>query len=270
MPSTSFHPLQEMNLLPSYKNCIIEESNPLSGIIWEFYEFDTNEMPLEGLLCLPDSCPDMIFQLTPRYNMPLALGCFSHASRHLFPKNTTLFGIRFAAGVFHRFSNIPIGSFLGKEVLLSKTDTWTIALSHALQDAKGFSARTEIAMYFLKQHCNKHSASPVVEQISTAIVRTHGLLRINELASQLGCSDRYLRMLCTRYIGQSPKQFAETMQFQMAICHFAASPNETLEELAFQCGFLDSAHMNKIFKHLTGCAPSTFLADFSPLHAETK
>lgn len=267
MSACLYHPIQYMNLLASYRNYVVQPSDPVYGIVWEFYEFDTSDIAEGGLMCLPDACPDMIFTL--QAEKVYALGCFKTAVLHTFPINSKIFGIRFVTGAFNQVSTIPIKTFLGTEVDLCDEDARIASFHETLIEAPSFMTRVQAGMQFVLARYKPDDGCQLIHWMVDEIVRSKGNMPIRTLAETVHYSERYLRQQFNRYVGQSPKQFSDIVRFQMTIRHFVNEQDENIEELAFQSGYYDTAHMTKMFKQLTGCAPGSFLDSLSKVRAET-
>jgi transcriptional regulator GlxA family with amidase domain len=84
-----------------------------------------------------------------------------------------------------------------------------------------------------------------------------GLIRIEKLAGQAGLSVRQFERRFIEGIGLTPKLFARTTRFQMALD--ASSRFTTFRsglEIAHEFGYFDQAHMIREFHALGGSPPS--------------
>jgi len=78
---------------------------------------------------------------------------------------------------------------------------------------------------------------------------------VTDLAERLGISDRYLRRLFDKYLGMSPKQYAQYHQVMFAkqLLHQSSMP---IAEVAFASGFNSVRRFNDAFKSLLRLSPS--------------
>ena len=75
--------------------------------------------------------------------------------------------------------------------------------------------------------------------------QSHGMERIEAIASQLGWSRKHLAARFRDEIGLSPKTVAQMMRFNLALAH-ARRQTCGWAELAGLCGYADQAHLVRI------------------------
>ena len=93
--------------------------------------------------------------------------------------------------------------------------------------------------------------------------RSHGDVRVQELACQLGCSRRYLRDAFVRQVGVSPKMVGRLMRFQHVRERIERAPARWCE-VAYSAGYADQSHLNREFRDLAGTTPSDFVSRLIP------
>jgi AraC-like DNA-binding protein len=97
-----------------------------------------------------------------------------------------------------------------------------------------------------------------------ALLRSGGQVGIAQLAADTGWSDRHLRARFRAEIGLTPKAAARVIRFDRARRQLAgrvtAGAAPDLAGLAADCGFYDQAHLDREFRALAGCPPTTWLA----------
>jgi AraC-like DNA-binding protein len=97
------------------------------------------------------------------------------------------------------------------------------------------------------------------------LLRSGGTATVSELASDTGWSDRYLRSRFRLETGLGPKEAARVIRFDRVRRRlqrrFAAGQPLALADLAVSAGYFDQAHMDRDFRQLAGCAPTTWLAE---------
>ncbi|HAS6084879.1 TPA: helix-turn-helix domain-containing protein [Vibrio vulnificus] len=79
--------------------------------------------------------------------------------------------------------------------------------------------------------------------------------RLSALAQRLGVSDRYIRQLFRRYLGISPKQYAQSQQllFAKQLLHGSSL---SVTEIGFASGFNSTRRFNDAFQKSMGMPPS--------------
>ena len=101
---------------------------------------------------------------------------------------------------------------------------------------------------------------PVIEEIEVA----HGNVRLGELESRLGISERQFRRQFQRFVGMTPKTFCRTLQVNAALSALLARSERKLPELAVEFGFADQSHMIRAFAEFLGTSPTRLLEDLEP------
>ncbi|KJY67851.1 DNA-3-methyladenine glycosylase 2 family protein [Vibrio nigripulchritudo] len=91
-----------------------------------------------------------------------------------------------------------------------------------------------------------------IKLIEQGALQTHG---IAGLSDRLGISDRYLRKLFDKYLGMSPKQYAQYHQLMFAkqLLH---ESSVSVSDIAFASGFNSVRRFNDAFKTLLKLTPS--------------
>lgn len=96
------------------------------------------------------------------------------------------------------------------------------------------------------------------------LMRSGGRVPVSQLAEQTGWSDRHLRARFRTETGLGPKEAARVIRFDRArrqlMRHALAGEPLALADLAADAGYFDQAHLDREFRLLAGCAPTTWLA----------
>ena len=92
-----------------------------------------------------------------------------------------------------------------------------------------------------------------------------GTVSVAELAAETGWSDRHLRGRFRAETGLGPKEAARVIRFDQTRRRLdrrgAAGRPLDLAGLASSAGYFDQAHMDREFRQLAGCPPTTWLAE---------
>ncbi|HWQ77950.1 MAG TPA: helix-turn-helix domain-containing protein [Anaerovoracaceae bacterium] len=249
-----------------YRNFVVPSGHPLFGIVSDFYQFDSASA--DGEVCvIPDGCMDLLF----RYgggDVSKTLEGY-HRKKVVIPVNQigNAFGVRFVPGelanLIHMQSSeligdhAPLTDFLKKDPMLDRMDQ--------LQD---FDQRIEtISGYLFKLIQNSRGTVDIVRYCTDKIINSQGNVHIRELSEDTGYSIRYLRVLYHRYVGVSPKELCEIIQFQNSFFQFALLQKEhkdfSLCDIAAQGGYYDQSHMNKSYRRMAGSLPGRLFSEIS-------
>jgi AraC-like DNA-binding protein len=86
------------------------------------------------------------------------------------------------------------------------------------------------------------------------IQQTHGLVRVADLADEVGWSRRHLTERFTDEYGIGPKQAARIERFTNAKALLEAGC--PVADVAARCGYADQGHLTRDFRALGGCTPT--------------
>jgi AraC-like DNA-binding protein len=97
------------------------------------------------------------------------------------------------------------------------------------------------------------------------LLATGGTTSVADLAAQTGWSDRHLRARFRAEVGLGPKEAARVIRFDRArrILQRRSWTGQplALADLAAVGGYFDQAHLDRDFRQLAGCPPTTWLAE---------
>lgn len=96
------------------------------------------------------------------------------------------------------------------------------------------------------------------------LLRSGGNVAVSELAAETGWSERYLRSRFRAETGLAPKEAGRVIRFDRTRRRLqrraAAGQPLDLAGLAVSAGYFDQAHLDRDFRLLAGCPPTTWLA----------
>jgi AraC-like DNA-binding protein len=91
--------------------------------------------------------------------------------------------------------------------------------------------------------------------------RTAGGAGVARLAEGTGWSRRHLLTRFRDQVGLAPKAAGRVLRFERAAGLLVAGTAGTIADVAAACGYADHAHLDREFRALAGCTPSTYLAE---------
>lgn len=132
-------------------------------------------------------------------------------------------------------------------------------LDERLADCRSFQARVSTADAFLMRRI---PGAPTVDRIAAAasfVVRNDGRVRIPDLASSVGISQRQFEREFDDRFGMRPKLFARIVRFQAALDHKARSNTKSWTDVAHEFGYYDQMHLIHDFEEFTAGTPTETL-----------
>jgi AraC-like DNA-binding protein len=160
---------------------------------------------------------------------------------------------------------VPAGELAGRAITLG--DLWgdrAAVVRDQLLDTHDDAARVQIVQRSLERAlAERRPQTPAA--VGEALRRIEGAggdLRVRDLASGLGLSDRRLEQLFHWHVGLSPKASCRLARFRATVELLADTPHpergHSWAELALEGGFSDQSHLVNEFRALTGLAPRDF------------
>lgn len=111
------------------------------------------------------------------------------------------------------------------------------------------------------------SAAPARAEVVLAwdrLVATGGAVEVGALARELGWSRRHLGERFRSEIGLSPKTMARVVRFERSRRLLERPDHPRLADVAVRVGYYDQAHLNREWRLLAGCTPTTWMAEELP------
>lgn len=81
-------------------------------------------------------------------------------------------------------------------------------------------------------------------------------IRVRDLASAAGIHPVHVARLFRRYTGVTPGEYLQQLRVQEA-CRLMQEPRRSLGEIAFESGFADQSHMNRVVRRFVHCSPGS-------------
>lgn len=149
---------------------------------------------------------------------------------------------------------VPLDDLLTPELAL-EARAWAAAVVHA----PGLAARAEATDRFLLRRL-EHAPGGLdpVDAAVELLERHAGLLRVSELAAELGHGERTLRRRFREAIGVSVKTFARITRFEHAHAFLQATPGTGWKEAVARFGYADQSHLLLDYRELAGTSPTRF------------
>lgn len=145
-------------------------------------------------------------------------------------------------------------SFSLEEILPHKRENTTILLEKIKEQKNPETIFQSLQqLLFNKQrYCEPPALILRLLQISK---ENSSLLKVSQLARQLGISDRYLRKICQEQLGQSPKQLLRIDRFTRSLQNRLEYREYTWSDIAHLSGFTDHSHLIAEYQQLVGRTP---------------
>lgn len=111
----------------------------------------------------------------------------------------------------------------------------------------------------LRECWKEYELHPVTRLGLRTIGRSAGLVRMGDIAREMGVSQRWLIEKFKRDVGVAPKQLCRLVRFERAVAALHAG-GERWVDVAVESGFYDQAHFNHEFREFAGITPGEYQA----------
>ncbi len=238
------------------KKCIMKYN------LSHFYQF-TAESDHMGVI--PDACIDMLFWEKNGVMKAKAAGTLLQKGTTKTELNCQYFGVRFIPGVNPMTGNVKLSELVNNEISLDDIIIGRQereALLEQMHEADSFHKKTEVYMNFylksfFKQPEDKNSLKFAIHK---QILQSDGSLKLSELSSYTGYSQRYLNQKIHEDFGMNPKNLIRFIRFQKSVSRLV----ETIHcsngaDTALLSGYYDQSHFIKEFVKMSGFTPSAYI-----------
>ena len=173
-----------------------------------------------------------------------------------------IFGVRFLPGATYALFHRELEYSIRSRVELGRLFRDISRIGQPLCKALSFARRREIVEdYLAGQLARRPGGEQILSRCVAQIIRSDGLIPVQELAEESGYSVRYLRQLFVQHVGHSPKELAMIVRMQRALRWIWEHPGDSLGETAARFGFADQSHMNREFRRFLGVTSGAVQGD---------
>lgn len=134
-------------------------------------------------------------------------------------------------------------------------------LQARIAEADGFEDRVGIMEKFLLQQLARIRGRGRFIMAADQVFAVRGVLRVADIASQIGLSQRQFERGFRAETGCPPKLYARVARFQTALDMKVASPDRSWLEIAHSLYYHDQMHMVHDFQSMSGSSPGRLMAE---------
>lgn len=221
--------------------------------------------------CMADGCPDLLFHYKGQSDKlgasDEAQSCFtsgmqgqSHQyKRFIFDDDFGMFGVYFYPHAIPRLFSIPADVVANQMPDLSSLLGQVAAgLEERIMLAKDNNERAAIVSGFLaKQLPNIKDKNPGIADTINFVIQTNGVYDIDKLARRNFLSVRQFERNFKAMCGYSPKLFSRIVRFR-ATLDMKRHDEQSLTDIAYDCGYYDQSHFIHEFKEFSGYHPMQY------------
>ncbi len=209
---------------------------------------------------LPDNSAYLIFYLAGRKGtLTPSLRLIGPRSRHLVINRRHryfTFMVPFRPGGLAPFINTPLADLRDRSTDASELLPWVdqeliSQLAAAAQQANLCEFITLLEEALLSGVPSLTGLNPVIQEFTR--LSNSNRLRIADISGQLGITERHLRTLSQKHIGQSPKSALQIERFTRSL--IISNGSREWASVAHDSGYYDQSHMIAEYQKMTGKSP---------------
>ena len=252
-------------------------SPDLADAVENFWFMDgpgVSAMP-EGHRILPDGSMEFVFQLGRPFREKRTDGRFHLQGRWLFvgqmdhrvdvrPTGVIrTVGVHFRPAGAAAFVDGDLGRFMNRIVSLERALGARVGgLARKLGALRKPEDQALALETFLR--ARRHSGDTLVAEAARRLSAPEAV-DLENLARDLGLSDRQFRRRFEAVVGIGPKKFNRLVRFQRVFEREQETDARAWSDVALDCGYYDQAHFNRDFRAFSGMRPRDVVKDPDPL-----
>jgi AraC-like DNA-binding protein len=225
---------------------------------------------------LPDGCVELILNFGERFSQHTD-GRRALQPRHFLvgqmsgpilisPNGSVqLLGIRFHPGGTSPFLRVPMNELTDRIAELgSLSSELECELLRAAEQASSLLEKMSAVEAVLLARLLRGSYDSAAIRLAARIVRSAGLISIDQLANDAGISSRQLERRFMRDIGVGPKLLSRILRFQQ-VFRAVERVDPEWASIAVECGYYDQAHLIRDFNQFAGQTPAVLFSQQNAL-----
>ena len=242
----------------------------LSGIIECYWIAEDENTACEQQKIIPDGFPEIIFHLGDAYRINLS-GKWETQSKNLlagqirkffFLENTgasSMVGIKFRPTALSHLYGISMNELTDDVVDVHEAlNDAFLEVEQSLRKAvspeeKAAVLNTYFTTVLAHVVINRNPADRAVD----LILEKHGMVTVSEMCETTGVGERQLQNLFKKYVGLSPKYFAQIIRFSY-IFELVQQNNQSWSDLSYHAAYYDQSHFIRNFRNFTGENPGDY------------
>ena len=229
-----------------------------------YYEFTVKALHCnehDTITLIPDGCFDILFYLDENHPQAyLWTTPYSRKEQKFLHPQGSYFGVRFWPEQTSILFKEHMQELVEQVIPLNQLLVFDEAIYDKLLNAQNLQQRIHIFDQFL-QHIKQQALHEtlIVKYVTNQLYESYGCCSLKVVSESAGYSQQYIRRVFERFIGFSPKQFAQVIQLQRTLLQIESQKVKDLQDLTFEAGYYDQAHFIKNFKKFMHTTPKRYI-----------
>jgi AraC-like DNA-binding protein len=194
-----------------------------------------------------------------------AFGAQERARRKRVPGGHRIIMARLHLGAHERVLGVAASALAGRYVPLE--ELWGAAATGCLTErlAQAHTPRdaADVLRRAIAERVAARAHRGTLPGLALQAAAKLGRANVNEVAGDLGVSERHLRRVFRETVGVSPKAFAKLARFHRALSAARERTHRSWASIAAFAGYYDQAHLIADFRAIAGVTPQALLGELS-------
>ena len=252
---SNYRPLivDDMDINPSVID--VNFGHPLYSSVCDIYAVEcTGSEPL-NIPIIPDGCVSMVFTGKSESMKGYLCGAIDEIKKVVLEPGEIFLAFRFHPSAVSAIIDESANTLTNKVIdLKDSIKNGSHIISAANRDME-LQHKALLLSKLIRIRMKDDQSNYLIRYCTDRIYEKQGNIKISELGSETGYSERYLGKVFEKYVGVSPKMYCEIMRLQSSLKKLVdGSKQEPLINLALDSGFFDHAHMNRCYKRFLHCS----------------
>lgn len=215
------------------------------------------------LRTVPDGCIDLFFEYGDDGMEASICGTRLKYTCQEKKRKKEVFGVRFMPGVHPQIITTKMRDVLEKDIPLELGLKGDKCWLNKLARERDFYQRIRIFIEAYtkvdKEVYKPYGKAEIVQYVKRLVYKSDGKIKVSELQSETGYSERYINKVFIEEMGFSPKIFCKIIQFQRALEFLNYGAPDKMTDAAVYLGYYDQPQFIRDFTKYAGITPKKYL-----------
>ena len=237
----------------------LNSGHPLFFLVCEIVQIKNIFAHTVNYPFIPDGCISMIFSGAAGsgiFDKAYICGTIDEAKKLQLAQSQDYLIIRYRPGFIANILPYNLSAIKNRTLELSKSmDNGDRLLFIAGKELPLNEKILQMSQILARNYMLEYSSEYIIRYCLNKIIQDNGNVFVAQPAKETGFSERYIGKLFERYVGISPKMFAEIIKLQCSLRNILQTESSySLADIANESGYYDHAHMNHAYHKFLSCS----------------
>lgn len=219
----------------------------------KYYEIENTGVTM-NFNTIPDACVDLQFAQLEGKRIISACGSFLQSGKSPSSSYSWCFGVKFNPGRYPLLVRSMILELIEGHIIINDC-RWLETIAKDIYKASSFQERVELFEERFPYENQFSGTNSMVDAIIDCIERTHGSIKIAEIAKKLQYNQHYMGRVFLSATGLTMKKYNTIIRIQTALRYLKEN---RIDEVYGKLGYYDQSYFIKEFKMYTSMTPRQY------------